>query len=556
MARRAIFLGRAIGVLIFSCFASSATSYAQCFTNLVACPSTPSASPVEPPPSRPGALPQPSGPSPNQVLQNNLMQMGVQMGTQAIINGIIQQNEEAEAAAARARAEEAAAAQARDAEEVRRTDAMRDRLLGQIQGVDAGAPARTAATPVSLPGSTQFFGLGGNPLPLMQDDDTASAAPPPAPPPPPTPDAAPDDGNGGNVAQASPDAKTADQTKVKKAAASPAPRRSTVAQPVIATWTMPLLRPAQDPNGHPVDDGRPSSTCMTLAEELQVMYDTGRLAVLAGDAYSHYDSKKAGTPGAILPLAMTRVSDDPALLRKLLPGANPQTVRELLAPPGSDYRAEIYQDQRDPKRIYLVFRGTVTLRDWLENYRQQTGQGSQYVAKAIALAKLLKTSTAANGMQLEIVGHSLGGAMADAAGAVNQVRTTSFNPEGVHPGSLPPGFDLAAARSYLTDVVVAGEPLTTAQDHNLTAKAALAAMAAGAGGPAAGMEVGAANADSLVPAIGPRVTLPPDPGDTYAKYDPVRLHYMTSVASAISYQFSLLYDQYRHFGCVAPGAAQ
>ena len=145
--------------------------------------------------------------------------------------------------------------------------------------------------------------------------------------------------------------------------------------------------------------------------------------------------------------------------------------------------------------------------------------------------------------------------MADVAGAVTHTTTESFNPEGVHPNTLPAGFDLASARKYVTDVVVHGEILNYVQDHRGEIRPALLAtpladaLLASLGGRKA--VAGAFNADSLSPAIGTRVTLEPDPKDVGMNplINALRLHKMSSVMDAISYRFDQVYDQYDRIGC-------
>jgi hypothetical protein len=333
--------------------------------------------------------------------------------------------------------------------------------------------------------------------------------------------------------------------------------------PMVATWKpVPLLRSPDNANGHPINDGTPSASCQALATQMNDTYNVARRAVLAGDAYNRYetgnkDHPERGTADTILPLGMVRVSDDPQALAALFPGTNPQTLAELLAPPDSGYRAAIYQDPADGNKLYLVFRGTSSMNplhpDWAAaNIPQQIGNGSQYFDRAIALAKLMKVRAAANNQDMEIVGHSLGGGMADAAGLVAGVKTTSFNPEGVHPSTLPPGFNLADARNFDTDYVINGEPLNWAQDHRTTVKAFYNQMVLSSAAapealaiPAVVKSMGDA---SLAPAIGKRVTLAPMPGDR----SPLTLHGMLGVVDALSNQYNVLMSQYSYLGCQGP----
>ena len=519
---------------------------------------------------------------------------------------------QAQQAAAAQAAQAAAAAQTRAAAAQARANAIRGRLLGEMVNFDAAAP------PPPPPGADSGLVVDG--MPLMPTDTapgqtvvnfgvpasvackTAINCNPDGPP-------ASSDGavpvpNEHSIPQVPSNA---------TGAAMRAATRSNPPPPVgLLSWTPQLLRSATQPGGHPVGKQQPSAACQQVAAGLDQLYRFGRFAGLAQDAYDRYDPNNVARSaydgydpkggGAI-----RRISDDRTAMQGLFPsklfrGLSDTTLRQLLAPPGSDYRAAIYRDRRDPKQIYLVFRGTQSLLDWLKgNIPQQTGHPTEYFNKAIALAKLVKKAAAAQGLNLTIVGHSLGGGMADAAGAVTHTTTVSFNPEGVHPNTLPEHFDIASAKKYVTDVVVDDEPLNFAQDHRLTVKAvydglvlgnpgALAATATAAGATLGDTHLGSDLASglgpaSLAPAIGRRVTIEPDPHDisnlqlqaikTAAEdlaanvagaslplpqtlrnveltgMDWVRLHQMTGVTDALSHQFDDLYAQYKQLGCAA-----
>lgn len=454
-------------------------------------------------------------------------------------------------AAIAAQQQAAAAAQAQAAAAKQRTDAIRARLLGEMVGFDTPAPPPPPA------GADSGLVVGG--LPLMPTDTVPGQT-------------VVNFGVPASVAcktaiNCSPDAS---QTAALSDGAVPVPSENSIPQmpsnpagavarsatrssklppPVgLAGWTPRLLRSGVEPGGHPVGKLRPSDpACRQLAAGLDKIYEEGRFAVLAADVYGRYDPNdpKHATAGLIVPLAARRISDDRAAMSTLLPGMSDPVLQRYLAPPGSDYRAAIYRDKRYPKQIYLVFRGTETEQDWAGNVAQQTGNPTEYMANAVTLAKRLKAGAAAQGLQLTIIGHSLGGAMADAAGAVTHTTTVSFNPEGVHPNSLPKRFDIASARQYVTDIVVDHEPLNYAQDHRLAIKADYAATirdagiaanivspvaapwveAAGsavlraqaaAGNPIASDIVGSFGPDALAPAIGRRVTIEPAPRDLAA----------------------------------------
>lgn len=282
--------------------------------------------------------------------------------------------------------------------------------------------------------------------------------------------------------------------------------------------------------------GGPQRTCQDMAAELAALQDATRRAVLAEDVYKRYaqDGKDSGPdmPG------FYRISDSENEMRKLFPGMNKQSIQEMLHPDHSDYRAAIYRDKKDPNKIFLAFRGTVTKGDFLDaNIPQGTGKRTEYYAKAIALAKLLKKSATTNGLELEIVGHSLGGGMANAAGAANKIRTTSFNPAGVHQNTLKE-FDVSDAKTYVTNYVVKTDPLNSAQDHR-SSIAPIVALGSTLALPGPGAFVGAwamsevAVNQALPSAIGQRETLVARPQDVDSP-DPFKPHYMATVRRAIA----------------------
>lgn len=295
-----------------------------------------------------------------------------------------------------------------------------------------------------------------------------------------------------------------------------------------------------------------------------------------------------------------RVSDNLTEMQTLFPHMSKKALQDWLAPPHSDYRAAIYRYKNPPKgeenKYFLVFRGTITKGDVAADFKQAIGQRTEYYAKAIGLAKLLKKAVAQKkavapkkGWSLELVGHSLGGGMADAAGAVNHIPTTSFNPSGVHPNTVAEyGPDVIKnAPKYDTDYVVNGEPLHLAQDHPYAAIATAAAVgpvaaaaigtkspavAAGAGvtmgamspttalvtGGAAGWATYQVAANhALPPSIGKREPLPASPQDK--PLDPVNLkgdveslldlHGIAAVRDAIANQWNAVRQKMAKLGC-------
>jgi len=330
---------------------------------------------------------------------------------------------------------------------------------------------------------------------------------------------------------------------------------------VSVTTLVPLLR--QPATGGPIGKVRPA-ICESLSRQLDETYQLARRALLASDVYTHNDPKDPVSI-SLQAAGFDRISDpvNSVGMQRLFPAMSSQAIKDLLEPEDSDYRAAIYVDRTNPTTIFLVFRGTSALRDWKNgNFPQAAGLDSSYYDKAIFLTNVLKQSTASHSLGLEIVGHSMGGGMADAAGVANKVTATSFNPSGVNPNTIR-GADLSNAHQYLTDYVVDGEPLNMHQDHPTLTLADAAtdsaivapllpvALAAGAaaGDPKGSLqELGALYSTSMPPAIGRRVTLAPDPQDLHSA-NPFRLHGMDGVVDAIAVQAHELYALYGFNEC-------
>jgi len=344
--------------------------------------------------------------------------------------------------------------------------------------------------------------------------------------------------------------------------------------------TLPLDKPVAliprqgDPEhlaiGSPIAAGRPA-ICDGLSRQLAETYQLARLSLLASDIYERYESKAVPLTAITV---FDRISDkinkvEITEMHNLFPGMSSEAVKNLLQPDDADYRAAIYENyvmgsdgiHQYTKKIVLVFRGTSTLGDMKNgNIPQAAGLRSDYYTKAIYLAQKLKVSADANGYQLELVGHSMGGGMADAAGLANKIRTTTFNPSGVNPNTVR-GADMSSAQLYLTDYVVDREPLNWHQDHPELTKAELylgsmAAIGSGMAAPLTSIagvqtddarrgahELGALFSTPLPAAIGRRVALTPDPVDLNS-LDPFRLHRMEGVVDAITLHSRELYSKY------------
>lgn len=179
------------------------------------------------------------------------------------------------------------------------------------------------------------------------------------------------------------------------------------------------------------------------ADRLQETYHAREMSGLAADVY--LSAQHAGEP----PAGWTRASSNPAALRAAGIDLPDQELRDLLQPPQSGFRAEIYiPDKRifgDDAKPVVVYKGSTGeivdplspsgrresgSEDFLNNGQQGIGMRSDYYDRAMGLASLLNKQV---GNNFEIAGHSLGGGMASAASAVTGARATTFNAAGLHP---------------------------------------------------------------------------------------------------------------------------
>jgi RHS repeat-associated protein len=133
---------------------------------------------------------------------------------------------------------------------------------------------------------------------------------------------------------------------------------------------------------------------------------------------------------------------------------------------GFQYR--IFSHQKDG-RVVISFGGTDAdslggfLADMQHNLSQGTiGASSQY-RRAIDLARSIKSNFGTK--KIELVGHSLGGGLASAAGIVNDLPVVAFNAAGVHSLTVAP-FGLERADRLIRVFRVERELLTTLQDAN------------------------------------------------------------------------------------------
>jgi len=181
------------------------------------------------------------------------------------------------------------------------------------------------------------------------------------------------------------------------------------------------------------------------ADRLQETYHAREVSGLASDVYQ--SARHSGEP----PTGWTRASTDPAALRAAGIDLTDDAIREMLQPPESGFRAEIYipdkrvfGEQAKPVVVYKGSMGEILdplapngkresgSEDFLNNGQQGIGMRSDYYDRAMDLAVAMNKRVPGG---FEIAGHSLGGGMASAASAVTGVRATTFNAAGLHPAT-------------------------------------------------------------------------------------------------------------------------
>ena len=141
-----------------------------------------------------------------------------------------------------------------------------------------------------------------------------------------------------------------------------------------------------------------------------------------------------------------------------------------LKPDNSDFRAgmyvansEVFGNVFEPA---LVFKGTTSREDWLNNIAQGRDQYSDYYKRAVELGDTIKRS----GAKVHITGHSLGGGTASAASRTSGMDATTFNAAGLHPNTVERyGGPLhTSAQENITAYRVKGEVLTSLQENRLS----------------------------------------------------------------------------------------
>ena len=224
----------------------------------------------------------------------------------------------------------------------------------------------------------------------------------------------------------------------------------------------------------------------TEADQLSVNYHGLQMAGLAQDSYRAAAGGVDATGNRVEPPpGWTRASEHPEQLQALAPGLSREQINEMLRPEGSGFRAEIYLPDPailgpDARPVFAVKGSTGPIADpaapggmresaaedyLANNIPQGLGQRADYYDRAMDAARLLQSQP---GLDFEITGHSLGGGIASAAGAVTGVQTTTFNAAGLHPNTATRyveenGGAVHDLRATITAFQVNGDVLTDSQ---------------------------------------------------------------------------------------------
>ncbi len=134
-------------------------------------------------------------------------------------------------------------------------------------------------------------------------------------------------------------------------------------------------------------------------------------------------------------------------------------------PPNSDFRAAVYRSQLDPDaKPIVVFRGTTSKDDLMQDVAQGAGLPAQYYVNALEIGKKMQRSLGPGGF--ETAGHSLGGGLASAVSAKYHVRGETFNAAGVSEATLArAGASRADGANRISAYDVSGEVLGAFQNH-------------------------------------------------------------------------------------------
>ena len=187
-----------------------------------------------------------------------------------------------------------------------------------------------------------------------------------------------------------------------------------------------------------------------VARQIEALVPVFNNALLAKDVY--YDDSIP----SLMPAGYSRLES------KELAALNLRTSD--LVDPNSGYFAAVY---KSPQGRYVVAnRGTVTgkagVKDWVTNFKQGVGRGAAQYDHATRTA--MKITQAAPG-QVDFVGHSKGGGLAQTQALVANCEAVVFNAAAVHRNTLKPhDAHKRDADGLVSAYNVRGEALNLMQD--------------------------------------------------------------------------------------------
>lgn len=265
--------------------------------------------------------------------------------------------------------------------------------------------------------------------------------------------------------------------------------------------------------------------CALLQQQIEQMKAAARHASLAQDVYYFFDDNvtKGWQAPWKAPPGYTLLSNQITEMRKMFPGLDDQAIKIMLAPDSSTYRAAIYRDNAKGTLV-VAFRGTDAAADWTANIPNELGIWTAHFGRASVLGREVRKYADRNKLQLEFVGHSLGGGMAIAGSAAARAKASVFNAETVHQNALSASTDLTVAKGLVTSYITPREPVSSGQRL------------------------------FLVPAPGQQVVLPDWPGspaliDRHPIDAFVERHVMRSVRLAFANQVRALEKSYAERKC-------
>ena len=211
----------------------------------------------------------------------------------------------------------------------------------------------------------------------------------------------------------------------------------------------------------------------------------------------------------------------------------------------SAFRARVYVTGNGADTQYVVaFRGSTSDKsDWINNFKQSAGIGTDHYRKALNLGRLIANSGADN---VTLTGHSLGGGLASAASIASARNAYTFNASGLSDSTIDAAGDIArgAGQTNAPDIrayYVSGEVLSALQDGGDRVAGALLGRTVGGilGGPLGGIFGGAAGSRIDAPeAYGTRIEMSavrPE-GKHWWNNNPVDKHGMDWVLSSLNNQ--------------------